>query len=86
MADRTERDVAEFHITRLLGIIGLDVSFETDAKHLFWADNAVGDSLEVIMSSLTELGALEVDDERIQVRWNPKFDWKAPSIRRFRPS
>jgi hypothetical protein len=82
LTEWTERDVAEFYLARLLGIIGLDVSFATDAKHLFWSDNAIGDSLELIMSSLTELGALEVDEERVQVRWNAAFNWEAPSLRR----
>jgi hypothetical protein len=82
LADWTERDVAEFHLARLLGIIRLDVAFSTDAKHLFWSDNAIGNSLELVLQSLTELGALEVDEERIQVRWNASFDWKEPLLRK----
>jgi hypothetical protein len=82
LTEWTERDVAEFYLARLLGIIGFDVSFATDAKHLFWSDNAIGDALELILSSLTDLGALEVDEERIQVRWNAGFNWEAPSLRR----
>ena len=82
LAEWTERDVAEFHLARLLGIIGPDVSFATDTKHLFWSDNAIGDSLDLILSSLTQLGALEIDEERVQVRWNATFNWEAVTLRK----
>jgi len=80
LPDWTDRDVAAFQLAKVLGIFEANVDFATDAKFVFWSDNALGVSLDQILRVLVSLGALELDDEQDRLRWNRQFDWKAPSL------
>jgi hypothetical protein len=84
LADWKDRDVAAFWLATILGIFESNVTFAKDAKHVFWSDNRLGSSLEQVLKILTSLGALEEDEERERLRWNPKFNWRECSIDKSR--
>ena len=74
LADWTDIDVAGLILARRLGIIGAEVQFQTDAKHVFWSDHPVGRALYQMLDQLVEAGVLEKRDEPdFQYRWNPSF-------------
>ena len=67
----TDPDVAAFHVARSLSIIGVDVDFHLQFKHVMWSSNPLGESLARILRELVAAGVLEQEDER--VRWNRGF-------------
>lgn len=73
----TDRDMAMFRLGVALGIFEQTVSFARDAKHVFWSENKLGASLAELVQTLVRIGALEMDSEEEQVRWNQSFEWRA---------
>ena len=73
-ADWVEWDGAAFHLARALGLIGSDVRFHLEAKHVFWSANPIGDMLQDMLKQLVTVGVLEYRDEPAsEYRWNPHF-------------
>ena len=67
-------DIAAYYLAQSLGMMDEKVSFATDAKHVFWADNPIGNTLQSILNELVSCRVLERRDEPdIQYRWNPEF-------------
>jgi hypothetical protein len=52
-----------YELALLLGILPPGTSFQTDAKHVFWSSNELGDTLQDMLQSLVRIGALEYDPE-----------------------
>jgi hypothetical protein len=75
LAEWTDWDFAAFQLSRSVGLMGPDVKFATDAKHVFWGGaNPVGEALFNILRELVEAGVLEYRDEPDhQYRWNSAF-------------
>jgi hypothetical protein len=80
----TDCDWAGYCTAVALGLIDPERSpFQTKAKHLFWTDNAVGNTLHQFLEALVSLGVLERRDEpSLQFRWNREFrgTWEQTSI------
>jgi len=83
LASWTDRDVAAFLLARALGVLDPQLTFQTDAKYVFWTDNKLGASLDQFLRQLADLGALEFDEEREQFRWNAQFSWKELSLKKL---
>lgn len=67
-------DVAAYNLAQSLGIVDGMVNFATDAKHVFWSDNPLGNTLQGILKELVFCQVLERRDEPdVQYRWNPTF-------------
>ena len=67
-------DLAAYYLAQSLGMMDETVSFATDAKHVFWTDNPIGNMLHKILNELASSQILERRDEPdIQYRWNPTF-------------
>lgn len=75
LSEWTDIDIAQFHLARCLGLMSPEINFSTDAKHIFWTDNPIGNMLAKILDSMTETGILEKRDEPdFQYRWNPELN------------
>jgi hypothetical protein len=73
LADWQYWDTASYILSQNIGLMGSDVS-RYQAKHVFWSDNPVGNTLIAILNQLAEVGILEKRDEPdLQYRWNPEF-------------
>ena len=68
----TDEDLAQHHLAICLGLMPPDIDFATEAKHVYWTDNPVGDTLYRILYELVATGILEENGEG-WVRWNPTF-------------
>lgn len=70
----TDCDIACFILAQSMGLMGEDVRFHLEAKHVFWSQNSVGQALYDILVKLSKTEILEhryePDD---QFRWNPSF-------------
>lgn len=67
-------DIAAYYLAQSLGMMDETVSFSKDAKHVFWADNPIGNILHKMLDELVSCQVLERRDEPdIQYRWNPIF-------------
>jgi hypothetical protein len=74
LADWRDWDVASYILSQNIGLMNTDVSLQTKAKHVFWSDNPIGNTLTEILNQLVEVGILEKRDEPdLQYRWNPEF-------------
>lgn len=76
----TDFDGAEHALALCLGLMSPGISFATDAKHVYWTNNPVGNVLSEILQELTRVGILELNDD-LQYRWNPSFrgTWEFPT-------
>jgi hypothetical protein len=76
LRDWTDFDVAGFHVGQALGLIPggswEDIVLKGDLKGIFWSNNLGGNALGEVLDRMTELGALEKNEED-QFRWNPEF-------------
>jgi len=69
----TDLDVAAYDLGIAVGLIDPQRSpFSTKAKHVFWSDNPVGNTLRDMLERLVTLGAIQRRDEPDvqQYRWN----------------
>ena len=74
LQDWTDIDVAGFELAQCLGLMGPETKFATDAKHIFWSNNLVGDKLyDFLLKDLVQIGVLKYDDHKGKVRWNNDF-------------
>ena len=75
IAHWTDADLAQYALAVALGLMNPDrTSFATDAKHVFWSANPIGDALLEILRRLTAAGVLQSRDEPdVQFRWSPDF-------------
>jgi hypothetical protein len=74
LANWQDWDVACYILSQNIGLMNADSSLQTQAKHVFWSDNPVGNTLIDILNQLVEVGVLEKRDEPdLQYRWNPEF-------------
>lgn len=73
LKDWLDWDHAEYNLARALGIMDESVNFCTDAKHIFWTDNPLGNSLHNILEGLSKAGVLEYDRENEKFRWNQSY-------------
>ena len=69
LAEWTDWDFAAFELARSLSLMGPDVEFATDAKHVFWSNHPVGEALSNILRELVGAGVLEYH----QYRWNSAY-------------
>lgn len=76
----TDFDVASHQLAICLGLMPPDISFSKKAKHVYWTDNPVGDTLYQTLRALIAIGVLEENEDK-QMRWNPAFkgSWEAQS-------
>jgi hypothetical protein len=73
LAEWKDWDITEYYLGQCLSLFSVETSFSA-TKHVFWADNPIGNALQEVMSKLVEIGVLEERDEPdIQYRWNPNF-------------
>ena len=80
LLDWVEWDVAAFHLARVLGLMGSEIQFHGEAKHVFWSANPTGKMLNDMLKQLVAMGILEYRDEpEDEYRWNPNFrgTWEA---------
>jgi len=75
LASWTDRDVAGYWIALSIGLIEPAASFSSDAKHVFWTNNALGEAIDDVLMLLVKIGAVEHDQDEQRVRWNPEFHW-----------
>jgi hypothetical protein len=69
----TDWDGAAFCLAKSMGLMSANVRF-SDAKHVFWSANPVGNALHNMLGELVVAGVLENRDEPDdQYRWNPAF-------------
>jgi hypothetical protein len=71
---------AEHLLSQCLGLMGPEVRYAVEAKHVYWSANPVGSALHDILMRLVEIGVLEYRDEPdYEVRWNQDFrgSWEA---------
>jgi hypothetical protein len=75
LQDWTDVDLAEYYTAVALGLIDPERSpFQTQAKHVFWTDNPVGNALHQLLETLVSLSVLERRDEPdLQYRWNAQY-------------
>lgn len=79
LSEWTDIDYAAFCLAQRLGLMNLDVRFQLEAKHVFWTNNPVGNTLYSMLEQLAELEFLEYREEPdLQYKWNDKFvgSWK----------
>lgn len=69
-------DTAAFHLAVTLGVLDNTARAATEAKHVFWSSNALGDGLREILDTLVRLGCLQYDQDSQRFRWNPDFSWE----------
>lgn len=70
----TDCDVAAHELALALGLMDESVEFATDAKHVYWSANPVGEALHEALEAFAKAGFLEYRDEPdIQFRWRPNF-------------
>lgn len=70
--DWTDIEVAAYWLSQSLGLMSPDVG--SKAKHVFWSNNPVGNTLYGILHKLAEIHVLEYRDEPDhQFRWNGGF-------------
>jgi hypothetical protein len=74
LADWTDFDVAQLRLCRALGLLGPEVNYVYEVKHVFWTENRLGGALEAILEQLVIIGALEIDRSGPSYRWNTTFD------------
>ncbi len=77
-------DGAMFDLAVSLGVMSQDTSFTTDAKHVFWSSNQLGDALDDMLKILHRIGAVEHNSEDGKYRWNDRFSWREVSAKRGR--
>ncbi len=80
LTDWVEWDVAAFHLASVLGLMGSEIQFHAEAKHVFWSANPTGTMLNDMLKQLVAMGILEYRDEpEDEYRWNPNFrgTWEA---------
>jgi hypothetical protein len=77
-------DGVEYELAIALGILEPGTPFATDAKHVFWSSNELGDALHDMLDMLQKIGALEYNGDEMQYRWNPRFNWRDVSSRKGR--
>ena len=74
LTEWTDIDIAAFHLAQNLGLMGKDVRFHLEAKHIFWSNNSVGNTLYNMLKELANLGILEYrEDPDLQFKWNNSF-------------
>lgn len=74
LADWTDIDWAAYELARALGLMGEEVSFSIDAKHVFWSANPIEAMLYETLQRLVEVEVLEYREKPDdQYRWNPTF-------------
>ncbi len=75
LKDWTDWDVAAHKLACILGIVDEEKgSFSLDYKWIYWCNNKTGNTLSDILTSLIELGFLEIRSEEERVRLNKNFD------------
>jgi hypothetical protein len=73
LGDWTDWDGAAYSLGICLGLMPDQSGFGA-AKHVFWSNHPVGNTLNRILELLVEQGILEKREEPdIQYRWNPSF-------------
>lgn len=72
LKDWTDLDIAAYTLALNIGLMNYDTKFETDAKHVFWSQNLIGDVLYNFLFKLVDLKILELQDDE-KVRWNVNF-------------
>jgi hypothetical protein len=76
LSEWTDIDYVAFLLAKSIGLMQLDVRFQTEAKHVFWTDNPVGNTLYSMLRQLAEAEILEFREEPdLQYKWNDKFVW-----------
>ena len=71
--DWTDIDWAAYRLAISLGLITEDTKFQTDAKHIFWTNNPVGNALYDTLYMFIDIGVIEINEDRDKVRWNKDF-------------
>lgn len=84
LATWRDRDYVEYDLAVALGLLELGTPFATDAKHVFWSSNELGDALAGVLDILSKIGAVEYNNDEMQHRWNPTFNWRDVSSRKGR--
>lgn len=77
-------DYAAYELAVVLGILDPETPFATDAKHVFWSRNELGDTLYGMLTALAKIGALEYNEAKMQSRWKLDFRWRDASARKGR--
>ncbi len=72
LKDWNDFDGAAYVLARALGIMDETVVFQTDAKHVFWSNNPLGNALNEMLEQLVVAGVLEKRDDH-QYRWDKSF-------------
>ena len=73
LVDWTDWDWAAYALGISLGLMPNESAFGA-AKHVFWTDNAVGNTLHAMLETLVEQGIIERREEPdTQYRWNASF-------------
>jgi hypothetical protein len=74
LQDWTDWDGAGYSMAVALGLIDPQLSSFHSAKHVFWSNHAVGNTLHQFLEALASLGVLERRDEPdVQYRWNRAY-------------
>jgi hypothetical protein len=79
-----DMDYAMYDLAIALGVLESGTPYATDAKHVFWSSNELGDMLHDMLTLMVRVGALEYNKDEMQYRWNPQFKWRDASARRGR--
>ena len=70
----TDWDGARMDLAICLGLMTHETNYQTDAKHVFWSNNPVGNMLYNTLQELVKIGVLEFRDEPDQqFCWNPGY-------------
>jgi hypothetical protein len=83
LVDWVDIDFAQYYLAQSLGLMDETVTFHSDAKHVFWTDNPIGNMLANMLDELTTTNILEKRDEPdFQYRWNQDFrgSWERSNL------
>jgi len=67
-----DADVAAYRLACILGILPPDdatLDRFNESKHMFWSADPLGETIGRFLQSLTDLGIVEFDPQRLAYRW-----------------
>jgi hypothetical protein len=75
LAEWAEWDEAGWSIAMHLGLLPPGVSYQTEAKHVFWTSNPLWDAIHDVLDAMVRVGALEYEPEEQRWRARPEYAW-----------